>query len=175
MVQKIRAACDARVDPDFVIKARTDAAGPLGLEEAVRRGMRYAEAGADLVFADALLSAGDIETFCRRVPAPVSVNMGFGIRQRGTTPLLSARELEAMGVAVVIFPRLLTAAAVRGMRNGLEALQESLRTGRVVDRPELMVSFEELNELVGLGEIHELEGRYLTPAQLDAKYGRDRG
>ncbi len=175
MVQKIRAACDARVDPDFVIKARTDAAGPLGLEEAVRRGVRYAEAGADLVFADALLSAGDIETFCRRVPAPVSVNMGFGIRQRGTTPLLSARELEGMGVAVVIFPRLLTAAAVRGMRNGLDALQESLRTGRVVDRPELMVSFEELNELVGLGEIHELEGRYLTPAQLDAKYGRDRG
>lgn len=61
------------------------------------------------------------------------------------------------------------------MINGLEALQESLRTGRVVERPELAVSFEELNELVGLGEIQQLEARYLTPAQLDAKYGRDRG
>ena len=61
MVQKIRAAVSARRDPDFVIKARTDAAGPLGIEEAIRRLNLYAEAGADCLFADALLSAKDIE------------------------------------------------------------------------------------------------------------------
>ena len=171
MVQKIRAACDARDDPHLVIKARTDAAGPLGLDEAIRRGNRYAEAGADLVFADALLSADDIARFCRSVPAPVAVNMGFGIRQRATTPLLSARDLHEMGAAVVEYPRLLTACAVRGMTRGLEALQESLRTGEVVERPDLLVSFEEMNDLVGLPEIQALERRYLTDEQLHAKYG----
>lgn len=172
MVQKVRAACDAREDPHLVIKARTDAAGPLGLDEAIRRANLYAEAGADLLFADALLSAKDIERFCRSVSKPVAVNMGFGIRKRATTPLLSARELQDMGVAVVDVPRLLTAAAVTGMTRALEAFKESLASGRVVERPDLLVSFEELNDLVGFSKVQELEQRYLTEQQLQAKYGQ---
>ncbi len=86
MVGKVRAAADARRDADFVIKARTDAAGPLGLNAAIDRLCMYAEAGADLLFADALLSEDDIAAVARAVPGPLSVNMGLGIRSRATTP-----------------------------------------------------------------------------------------
>src|SRR6187549_3369213 len=82
MVQKIKAAVDARKDSGFVIKARTDAATPLGLDEAIRRLNMYAEAGADCVFADALSSKEDIEKVARSVSKPISVNMGLGIRAR---------------------------------------------------------------------------------------------
>ena len=168
--EKIRAAAEARRDPDLVIKARTDALAIHGLDEAIRRLNLYAEAGADLLFADALLTADQIRTVARNVSKPISVNMGFGIRKRSTTPLLSAKELQEMGVAAVIYPRLPTAAAIQGMINGLDALDESLRTGKVVERPDLLVSFEELNDLVGLPEIMKLERRFLTPDQLKGKY-----
>jgi 2-methylisocitrate lyase-like PEP mutase family enzyme len=103
-VEKIRAAVEARRDPDFMIKARTDATAIHGVHEAIRRLNLYAEAGADLLFADALLSADDIATVARNVSKPLSVNMGFGIRQRPTTPLLSARQLQDMGVKAVCYP-----------------------------------------------------------------------
>jgi 2-methylisocitrate lyase-like PEP mutase family enzyme len=174
MVQKIRAAADARVDPDFVIKSRTDVLATHGLAEAIRRLNLYAEAGADLLFADAAMSADDIGTIAKNVVKPVSVNMGFGIRQRSTTPLLSARQLQDLGVAVVIYPRLLTACALQGMKNGLELLRQSLDSGKVVDRPDALVSFEELHDIMGMHEVEELEQRFLTPEQLETKYGNER-
>ena len=175
MVTKIRAAADARRDPNFIIKARTDAAGPIGIDEAIRRANMYAQAGADLLFADAVLSQDDIEKFAKNVHGPVSVNMGFGIRTRSTTPLLSPKQLQELGVAAVILPRMLTSAAIRGMRNAIAAYKESMATGKPVDRPELVVSFEELNSLLGFDEIREMEQRYLTQDQLNAKYGRPQG
>jgi len=171
MVQKIHAAADARVDPDFVIKSRTDVLATHGLAEAIRRLNLYAEAGADLLFADAATSVEDIATLAKNVSKPLSVNMGFGIRQRSTTPLLSAAQLQELGVAAVIYPRLLTACALRGMQRGLAFLRESLDTGKVVDRPEALVSFEELHEIMGIEEVQDLERRFLTAAQLEAKYG----
>ena len=174
MVQKIRAAADARTDPDFVIKSRTDVLATHGLAEAIRRLNLYAEAGADLLFADAAMSADDIGTIAKNVAKPVSVNMGFGIRQRSTTPLLSARQLQDLGVAVVIYPRLLTACALQGMKNGLELLGQSLDSGKVVDRPDALVSFEELHDIMGMHEVEELEQRFLTPEQLETKYGSGR-
>src|SRR6478752_7706423 len=110
MVQKIKAAADARSDSTFVIKARTDAAAPLGLDEAIRRLNMYAEAGADCLFADALSSKADIEKVARSVSKPISVNMGLGIRARKTTPLIPPKELEKLGVAQISYPRLLSAA-----------------------------------------------------------------
>ena len=91
MVEKIHAAKEARRDVDFIIKSRTDAFAPLGIDEVIRRLNLYADAGADLLFADALLSARDIRTVASNVNKPLSVNMGFGIRSRSTTPLLSPR------------------------------------------------------------------------------------
>jgi 2-methylisocitrate lyase-like PEP mutase family enzyme len=160
-VEKIQAASEARRDPDFMIKARTDATAIHGVREAVRRLNLYAEAGADLLFADALLSAEDIATVARKVSKPLAVNMGFGIRQRPTTPLLSARQLEDRGVKVVSYPRMLTSAAIQGMKNALGVLNQSLEEGRVIDRPDLLVPFDELNTLMGLPRIKELEAKFV--------------
>src|ERR1700760_4809793 len=125
-VEKIRAAVEARRDPDFMIKARTDATAIHGVGEAIRRLNLYAEGGGQLLFADPLLSGEDIATVARNVSKPLSVNMGFGIRQRPTTPLLSARQLEDMGVKAVSYPRMLTAAAIQGMKNALTVLMQSI-------------------------------------------------
>ena len=171
MVQKIHAAAEARVDPDFVIKSRTDVLATHGLDEAIRRLNLYAEAGADLLFADAATSVEQISAIARGVRKPLCVNMGFGIRQRSTTPLLSAAQLQELGVAVVIYPRMLTACALRGMQQGLALLRQSLDSGKVVDRPDALVSFEELHKIMGIKEVEELEQRFLTGAQLKAKYG----
>ena len=94
---------------------------------------------------------------------PLTVNMGFGIRQRPTTPLLSAKQLEDMGVKAVSFPRLLTAAAIQGMKNALAVLGQSIEEGRAIDRPDLLVSFDELNDLMGIREIRALERSFVAP------------
>lgn len=173
MVEKLHAACEARRDPNFIIKSRTDTLATHGIEEVIRRLNAYAEAGADLLFADALLDAEQIRLVASNVPKPLCVNMGFGIRQRSTTPLLSAQQLQELGVGVVIYPRLLTACALAGMKQGLQLLDQSLKSGVVVDRPDAAFSFEELNEVMGMEFIQTLESRYLTDAQKKAKYGTD--
>lgn len=163
--EKIRAASEARRDPSFVIKARTDATAIFGIDEAIRRLNLYAEAGADILFADALLTAEDISTVARNVIRPLSVNMGFGIRQRPTTPLISARQLEDMGVKTVSYPRMLTAAAIQGMKNALEVFGQSIREHTVIDRPDLLVSFGELNDLMGLKEIQEIQQTFVKKSE----------
>jgi 2-methylisocitrate lyase-like PEP mutase family enzyme len=168
--EKIRAAAQARLDPDLLIMSRTDSLATHGIAEVIKRLNMYAEAGADLLFADALLATDHITTVVKNVSKPVCVNMGFGIRQRSTTPLISARKLQELGVAVVVYPRLLTAAAIQGMKNAIATLRESLANGNVIERPDQVVSFEELNELVGIKELERIERRYLTPEQYHQKY-----
>jgi 2-methylisocitrate lyase-like PEP mutase family enzyme len=160
MVQKIKAAVDARHDTNFLIRARTDAAATHGLTEVIDRLNLYAEAGADIVFADALLSAEDIRIVAASVKKPLSVNMGFGLIARGTTPLLSPKQLEALGVSAVSYPRLLSSAALRGMKNALAAFAEMIPAEHVTERPDLLVGFDELNALMGLKELQELEKRF---------------
>jgi 2-methylisocitrate lyase-like PEP mutase family enzyme len=160
MVEKVKAAADARHDQNFLIRARTDAAATHGIDEVVERLTLYAEAGADILFADALLSAKDIETVARAVPKPLAVNMGFGLMERGTTPLLTPRQLEGLGVSSVSYPRMLTSAALRGMMNALGAFRETIEAEEPVQRPELLVTFQELNRLMGLDELHKLEQRF---------------
>jgi len=161
MVQKVKAAADARTDPDFIIIARTDAAGPIGVDDAISRLNLYAEAGADCMYADALLSKDDIAKVAKGVPKPLIVNMGLGMRPRKTTPLMTPRELEALGVAVVSYPRLLTTAAVRGMMNAMAVFKgEVLDKHCLVERDDLQVSFEEINDLMGMKQLDELESRY---------------
>ncbi len=163
MVAKIKAAVDARHNQSFVIKARTDAAGPLGLEEAIRRLNLYAEAGADCLFADALTSKEDIQRVAASVPKPLSVNMGLGIRSRKTTPLISPLELQGFGVAQVSYPRLLSAAAMKGMTNALDVfVSEVIGKNNNVDRPDLAASFDEINDLMGMDVLDELEARFAT-------------
>jgi 2-methylisocitrate lyase-like PEP mutase family enzyme len=168
--EKIRAAAEARLTPELVIMSRTDALATHGLNEVIRRLNMYAEAGADLLFADALLSPEHIRTVAANVPGPLCVNMGFGIRRRETTALLSPRQLRDLGVAVAIFPRMLTAAAIQGMKNAIAVLKDAMTTGVVTERPDLLVSFEELNTLVGMDEIDRIEKRHLLPDQYKARY-----
>lgn len=161
MVQKVRAAVDARRDPDFVIVARTDAAGPLGVDEAIRRLNLYAEAGADCLYADALLSKQDIARVAQGVPRPLIVNMGLGMRTRNTTPLMSPKELQDLGVAAVTYPRLLSTAALKGMMNAMAVFQEEIvGHNRVIERDDLQVSFGELNDLMGMKTLDDIERRF---------------
>ena len=161
MVQKVKAAVDARRDNDFVIVSRTDAAGPHGVDEAIRRLNMYAEAGADVMYADALLSKEDIAKVAKNVPKPLIVNMGLGMRSRKTTPLMSPKQLQDIGVGGVSYPRLLTTAALRGMMNALEVFQtEVVGKNTVVDRTDLQVGFEELNDLMGMKVLDEMEAKY---------------
>ena len=160
MVQKIKAACDARRDADFVIMARTDAAAITGVDDVIDRLNLYADAGADALYADALLSADDIARVAHNVPRPYVCNMGFGLQSRSTTPLLTAKQLQDMGVAMVTYPRMLSSAAVRGMLNAIAAFRDGVFAEAPVERPELQVSFAELGALMGLPELDDLEKRY---------------
>jgi len=165
MVDKVKAAVDARRDADFVIKARTDAAAPLGLDAAIDRLNLYAEAGADVVFADALMSEDDIAAAARQTPKPISVNMGLGMLTRGTTPLIHPRRLQQIGVAMVSYPRLLSTAAMRGMMNAMAAFQDMLAGETPVERPDLLYPFNELNALMGIAELDAIEARYAAGAR----------
>jgi len=161
MVQKVKAACDARIDPDFIIISRTDAAGTHGVDEAIRRLNLYAEAGADCMYADALMSREDIAKVAKNVPKPLIVNMGLGMRTRKTTPLMTPKQLQDIGVAVVSYPRLLTTAALMGMMNAMKVFKnEVMDKHHLVERTDLQVSFEELNDLMGMKELDEIERRY---------------
>ena len=160
MVEKVKAAADARRDPDFVIKARTDAIAIEGLDAAIERLNLYAEAGADCLFADALMSEEDIATVARSVTKPLTVNMGLGIRSRPTTPLVHPKRLQAIGVAQISYPRLLSAASLKGMTLAMEAFQAMLAGNEAVDRPDLLASFADINSLMGLSQINALEARF---------------
>lgn len=157
---KIRAAVDARRSEDFLIKARTDAAG-LGLEAAIDRLCAYAEAGADCLFADALLTREAIAKVARAVPRPLFVNMGLGIRSRPTTPLIAPAELQAMGVAAVSYPRLLSAAALRGMLDAMAVFKHDVvERNETPDRGDLLAAFDEINDITGMAFLDALEARY---------------
>ena len=170
MVKKVEAAVAARKDPDFLITARTDAATFMGVDEAVKRANAYIDAGADVVYPDGILSEDDIKRFVESVRAPVRINMGLVIRKRPTTPLISFKRLEELGVAVVSFARLPTAAAIAGMRNAFAVVKESMERGEVIERPELVADFKEMTDLMGLPTFLELENRFLTEEVLKDKY-----
>ena len=157
MITKIKAAVAARKDQDFIINARTDAAAIVSIDEAIKRAKAYIDAGADMVFPDAVLSEKDIEKFVKKVSAPVSINMGLAIRPRPTTPLVSFKRLEEMGVSRVTFPRLSMSSALTGMKKAFEVILESIKHEKIIERPDLVLSFEDLTELLGYPEMQELE------------------
>ena len=151
MVHKLRAALDTR--EKMLIIARTDARGHSGLEEAIRRGRLYSEAGADLVFVEAPRSRQEIEEIARSVPGPLLINMFEG----GQTPLIPAAELAALGYRLVIVPSDLQRAAIHGMQLAAATLRRDGSSAAIGDR---LASFEERDEIVGLAGWSELEKRY---------------
>ncbi|MCC6378527.1 MAG: oxaloacetate decarboxylase [Burkholderiales bacterium] len=140
---KIRAALDARVDPDLVVMARTDALAVLGLDEAIERAQLAREAGADLLFVEAPTSADQMRRICREIPGPCLANNV----EQGRSPVLPASELEAIGYAAVVFPVAATYAVAHALRSLFATLR---RTGTTADAASSLVTFDEFNELVGL-------------------------
>lgn len=170
MAKKIESACAARRDDDFVILARTDAIAVEGIEGAIRRARVYAAAGADIVFADAIHGEEQIKRFVEAVPVPVSVNMGFGIRSRPTTPLIPYARLRELGVRRVTLPRMLPAAAIMAMRNALAILKENVPTGETVDRPDLLVGIEDIMALMDYPTLRAMEQTYLYTDDFADRY-----
>lgn len=154
MVNKIRAAVDARKSPDFVIIARTDARAVEGLESALDRAQAYRDAGADVLFIEAPEGVEEIEKVSKTFSdVPLLYNWAEG----GKTPPLSYTQIRSMGFRIIIFPvgALLTATqAIRGL---LRSLREEGTPTKGMDK---MVPFSEFLEFIGLPEVSELEQRY---------------
>jgi carboxyvinyl-carboxyphosphonate phosphorylmutase len=153
MAGKIRAAVDARRDPDFVLIARTDAAAVHGLDEAIRRGRLYAEAGADALFVEAPTSEEDLARVAGELAgvAPLVFNWAEG----GRTPPLPLARIAELGFAVVLFPIGTLLAATAGIRSLLAGL-------RADGVPPLagLPAFGEFTDLIGLPEVQALEQRF---------------
>ncbi|TMC92208.1 MAG: isocitrate lyase/PEP mutase family protein [Chloroflexi bacterium] len=154
MVQKIRAAADARQDPDFVIIARTDANAVYGLEDALRRGRAYREAGADVIFIEAPRSIEELRAIAQAVP---DVPLLYNWAESGKTPLLPLEEIHALGFKLVIFPVSMLFAATQALLDLLEALKQGQTSLAFAER---MVTFSQFTDQIGLPEIQALERRY---------------
>jgi len=153
MIAKIKAAVDARMDDDLMLMARTDSLAVYGIDEAIERGNRFAEAGADIIFIEAPPSVEDMRRICREVKAPMSANMVEG----GKTPILTAKELQRIGYSIVTFPLSALYAAAWGVRMVMEELATRGTTAGTMDK---MITFSDFNQLVGLEDIRATERRY---------------
>lgn len=156
MVSKLKAALDARSDPDLVIMARTDALAVNGIDDAIQRANMYRKAGADLIFVEAPESVEQMRRIIRDVDAPHMVNMLPG----GKTPLLTAAELQEIGYSVVAYATACTYTITKAVRDLFETLY---RTGTTEGLEDHMVKFEEFNRLVGLEEIRKKEKELSGP------------
>lgn len=155
MVQKVRAALDARTDPDTVIVARSDAIAVTGLDDAIDRMRAYAEAGADVIFPDAPRSEEELRRIAAAIDVPLVVNMSEG----GKTPILPVATLTEIGYRIVIYPTASLSVAAKAVEELAEVLRRDGTTDAVADR---MIVFDELNELVGLDRWQALEARTET-------------
>jgi carboxyvinyl-carboxyphosphonate phosphorylmutase len=153
MVAKLKAAVDARVDPDLVIMARTDAIAVYGIEEAIERANRYKEAGADLIFVEAPTSLEEMKRINERINAPTLAIQIEG----GKTPLLTTKELEALGFNIVVYPNASVYAAAWALRQLWNTLKKEGTTRSFMDS---MICFDQFNTLVGLDNIRERESHY---------------
>ena len=156
MAQKVRAAVDARIDPDFVIIARTDARAVEGLDSALDRARRYRDAGADVLFIEALVSEAEIEAAAAAFP---DVPLLFNWAEGGKTPPVSLDRLTELGYRIVIFPIGTLLAATAAMRR---ILQEIATTGTPAALLGELPTFGEFTDFIGLPEVRGIEQRYIA-------------
>lgn len=154
MVSKIKAAKDAMsIDPDALLIARTDAIAVNGLDDALRRGAMYLEAGADILFVEAPTSAEQMKTITSTLKAWHIANMVEG----GKTPILSNDEMEKMGFDIVLYANAPLKAAIKGTKDLLVHL---MQTGSTNNCDHLMITMKERNEITGLAAMNAQEQRY---------------
>jgi 2-methylisocitrate lyase-like PEP mutase family enzyme len=153
MVAKIKAAVDARSDPELLVVARTDAIATDGFAAAIDRAAAYREAGADIGFVEAPRSLDDIAEIPRRLASPQIINIVLG----GRTPELPNQKLKELGYAAVLYANVALQSALRGMQEALAVLRKD---GRMGEAAKLAASFAERQRLVGKGEFDALERKY---------------
>ncbi len=142
MVDRVKAAVDARIDEDFVIMARTDALAVEGMESAIDRAIACVEAGADAIFPEAMLTLEDYKKFTTAVHVPVLAN----ITEFGATPLFSQEELGSVGIAMVLYPL----SAFRAMSKAATQVYTSiLQNGHQNAVLDAMQTRKELYEVLG--------------------------
>jgi len=152
MAEKIKVACDAREDKrNFLIIARTDARQSEGFDGVMRRLEAYAEAGADILFPEALTSEDEMRTACRAFKRPVMANMADG----GLTPILPSPVLKALGYAFAIYPSLTSLVAASAMERALTALKTK---GAYADLD--LFDFKEFCGLIGFEAVWDFEKKW---------------
>lgn len=154
MVDRVRAAVDAKLDRDFVVMARTDAAASEGVSGAVERARAYANAGADAIFAEALTSLDEYRQVCAAVSVPVLAN----ITEFGRTPLFTVEELRGAGVAIALYPLSAFRAMNAAARDVYSALRRDGTQQGVVDRMQTRA------------ELYEILDYHAYEQKLDALY-----
>jgi len=151
---KVAAAVAARTNPDTVIIARTDAIGPLGLEEAIKRARMFRDAGADILFIDAPQSVDQLTTIGKSLEGPLMVNMS----EAGLTPAMSAPEFHALGFGIVAFPTAALRVAAKSIGQLFVDLKAKEDTRPWMDR---MLTLDDLNKLVDIDQYLEIDNRTL--------------
>jgi 2-methylisocitrate lyase-like PEP mutase family enzyme len=160
MLQRIRAAADARHDQDFQIVARTDARAIEGLQAAIARAHAFIEAGADATFVEAPLAAAELARIARELPAPQLANIVFG----GLTPDLGQASLAAMGFSLVLYANASLQAALKAAQDVLAALKRDGSLAAVADK---LAGFEERQRTVAKASFDALERRYAAVDRAD--------
>ena len=149
---KIKAFVDTRKSQDFMLFARTDALAVQGMQQAIDRGNRYLEAGADVIFVEAPRSIEDAKTIAKGIPGPLLYNWVYG----GLSPLLSLQELEALGYSYCLQADVLFCVA-HALDRYFSELQ---RTGGYGNSATEMLTFDQFNELLKLSEFEDLDSQY---------------
>jgi methylisocitrate lyase len=152
-LRKLRAAIDARGQDDFFIVARTDARQALGLDEAIRRGQAFKEAGADAVFIEAPNTKEEMREIGRNVPGPLVANM----IERGVTPTMGPEELKELGFQLIVWPLGPLYASARALESVYSTLRRAGTTHEIMDR---LISFDDFNDIIGLKEKYAVDDQY---------------
>lgn len=162
MVGKIRAALDARRDPDFLIIARTDARSVSGLDDAIARAAAYAEAGAGAIFVEAPQSRDEYASIAR---ALADIPLVADVTEGGKSPALTADEYYALGFKIVLF----SASAVRAVMKTLESLYGRIINERTTNSMlDAILEFEERNRILALADVYKIEQKYAVPMSEEA-------
>jgi 2-methylisocitrate lyase-like PEP mutase family enzyme len=160
MVLKVRVACDARESADTLIVARTDARTHLGLDEAIRRGAAYAEAGADLIFVESPESHDEIREIAKALAPKAKLFMN--VVQAGRTPEMPADELKDLGFSVAIYP----GAAHKVAAAAIDASYRFLKDHRtLIDSPTPV--WEDMHTLMGFPEVWDFDKRWADEEATD--------
>ena len=154
MVKKIKVALEAKTNPNTLIAARTDARQGEGFESAMKRMQAYAEAGADILFPEALKNETEMRQMCSTISTPMMANMADG----GNTPILSAALLEDIGFAFAIFPAATSLAAAEAARQMLTHIK---KTGSSAQTDVPIYDFNEFCSLIGFEDVWDFERRWV--------------